>query len=249
MSLVSDLIIQAFVDIGTIAPGESITTPMQTDAFTRANQLLGSLSTERAMAFSQVMQTFGLSANQPAYTLGNGGTFATTGGLRAQRATIWRAIFNNMVKGGPVLPMEEFAAAAAVEQKALMEQQAQMVLTGQVSQLAFPIAAPIPSVVGADTAYPLINVRIFPVPSFALGAGTLELGYFTPIAAFAAVGDAVSFPPGYEEAFHWLLGLEIFPQYGRPSMKDYVVGMAQKAKMAIMQQNTMADMQPAQPQQ
>jgi hypothetical protein len=247
MSLVSDIILQAFVDIGTITPGETITTAMQTDAFTRSNQLLGSLSTEGAMAFNQVMQQFNLLPGAAIYTLGSGGTFNTTGGLRAQRVTIWRATFSDMVKGGPVLSLAEFASAAALEQKALAELNTQALLTGQIASFPSPIGAPIPSVVGADTAYPLINVRIFPAPL--VQAGVIELGYWTPFAAFATVGDTVNFPPGYEEMFHWNLGLEIFPQFGRPSMKDVVVAMAQKTKASIIQQNTMGSASPAPAQQ
>ena len=99
MALVSDIINESFLDLAVIAPGETISSGMQTDAFLRLNQLLASLSTEGAMVFNQVEQSWPLSSGVVAYTLGAAGSLATTGGLRAQKITAWRAASGDMTKG------------------------------------------------------------------------------------------------------------------------------------------------------
>src|SRR4051812_27001658 len=97
----NDLIDLAFTDLAVIQPGESITTAMRTDAQSRLNMVLSGLNAEGRTVFNQVSQTFSLTSGQASYTLGNGGTFSTTGGLRAQKVTAWEASATNMRDGGP----------------------------------------------------------------------------------------------------------------------------------------------------
>jgi hypothetical protein len=225
MSLVSDILTEAFLDLAVIAPGETISTAMQTDAFLRLNQLLGSLSTEGATVFNQVEQTFNLVAGSVNYTLGSGGTFSTTGGLRAQKVTAWRANASGVLSsGGPALSMAEFGAIARQERGRLTA---------------------IPEAVGADTNYPLINIAVYPPPSSS--PGTLTLHYWTPIPAFATVGDTVSLPPGYEDMLHFNLAVRLAPQYARATgITQELAANAQNSKASIIQQNTMMSMQPQQ---
>ena len=242
--LVSDLITQAFLDIDAIMVGESITTAEQADAFARLNQLVSSLSTEGAMVFNQVMQSFPLQNGITAYQLGSGGTFPTNGGLRAQKVTAWRAVLGDMVKGGPVLPMDEFGAAAAAANQSLAELAVRSALEGLTSNVNSPLVAPIPSVVGADTNYPLINVRVAPAPSNA--GGQIELAYWTPIAAFGAVGDVINLPPGYELMLRSNLAVQLYPIYPRQGGIDPVLAAtAQNSKQTLMQQHSMMRAQAA----
>src|SRR5215472_8426075 len=147
MSLVSDIINEAFLDLGVITVNETISSAMQADAFMRLNQLLDSLNAEGLLVPNQVTQTFptgvnGLQAGVTAYTLGSGGVLATTGSLRAMKVTAWRAFYGGVLHGGGrVLSLAEFGEQAKQE-------------LGQVTA--------IPLIVGADTSYPLINVRVFP---------------------------------------------------------------------------------------
>jgi hypothetical protein len=215
---VSQLIIQALIDLRFVPAGATVGTDIQTECFLRVNQLLASLSAEGAMVFNQVEQTFNLTAGTVAYTLGSGGTFPTTGGLRAQKVTSWRASYNGLLtSGGPALSMAEFGALAKQP-------------LGEV--------AAVPDYLGADTSYPLINVRVTPPPSAT--PGTLELAYWTPITAFATVGDSINFPPGYERMLHYALAIDLHPRYGKPGAIDpALLNDAQVSKAAIVQQNTM----------
>lgn len=225
MSLVSDLINEAFLDLTVITVGETISPAMQTDAFMRINQLLASLSAEGAMCFNQVSQGFNLLTGVTAYTLGAGGSFATTAGLRAQKVKAWRAYYSILLhSGGAVLSLAEFGAQA----KQLMGE-----------------TTPIPGIVGADTAYPLINLKVFPPPSAT--PGVIELDYWTPIAQFLTVGDTVALPPGYEAMLHFALARELYEQYPRPTKQQSIWAQADRTKAAIISQNTMEGLTPGAP--
>lgn len=215
----NDLIDLAFVDLAVTQPGESITTAIRTDAQSRLNMLLSGLNAEGRTVFNQVTQTFSLSAGTAAYTLGNGGTFSTTGSLRAQKVTFWEANATNIRDGGAVLSLAHLGAVAREH-------------TGDLR--------PIPKAVGADTAYPLINVRVSPAPSAT--PGTLTLGYWTPIAQISDFTAALSLPDGWPEMLHWNLALELFPQYARPGQTlDAIAAMAQNAKARLVDQNGMGE--------
>lgn len=217
MSTPRSIINQSFQDLKVLAPGGSVSPTVEADAFVYLNQLMSSLSIESPMAFNQVRQTFSLVYATVAYTLGSGGSFATTGGKRAVKVTSWRANYGGVLgSGGAPLSMEEFGAQAK-----------QMI--GE--------SAPIPALVGVDTAYPLINVRIHPPPSFVLG--TIELGYWTPITQFATVTDVLAFEDGFEEMLHFNLAIILYPQYGRQGGIDPVLAAnAQNSKAKIVAMNS-----------
>ena len=249
-TLVSGLINQALIDLRFIPAGATVGTDIQTECFLRLNQLLASLSDEGAMVFNQVVQSFALSAGVVGYTLGASGTMATTGSLRAQKVTAWRALSGDMNEGGPALSLAEFGAAARAMQQELAALTAQTVLEGLTATVPSPLVSPVPMLVGADTSYPSINVRVFPTPSSA--PGNLELAYWTPIAAFATVGDSIALPSGYERMLHLTLAVDLHPRYGKLGPVDPILlADAQQAKAAIVAQNTMmsAQPQPAQQQQ
>jgi hypothetical protein len=223
--LVSDIINTAFIDIGTITPTETITSAMQTDAYNRLNPILDMLSAEGLTVPTQVEQAFSLQAGVTGYTLGSGGTFSTAGGLRAMKVTAWRAYYSTILhSGGRVLSMPEF---------------------GEMAKQALGEQTSIPAIVGADTAYPLINVRVFPPPSYT--PGTLELAYWTPLANFATVNDTVNMPQGWLRLLVKLLAKDLHPQWGRPSLAQAVWAAAQEAKAALVEQNAMSAPQNPQP--
>lgn len=268
-TLVSDIITQAFLDLGVTAVGESITTAEQTDAFLRLNQIIGSLSTEGATVFTETLQTFTLSAGGSAYTLGTAGSWATS--ARAQRVVAWKALANGFSSGGAPLDFATFEAAvkeaflgftkansaivgigsALIAQVAALQADAQQKIVAmaadfyQTPAFSFPAmslptlalaSANIPMILGADTAYPSINVRIYPPP---VATGAAEITYWTPVTKFAAVGDTVALPDGWERMLHWLLAMDLFPQYARAGQTaELIAGEAQNAKSSIIGQNT-----------
>ena len=238
-NLVSDLIDQSFIDLGMTQPGVAISSATQAHAFRVLNQMMLQWSTEGATVFNRVLQTFTLVAGTSAYTLGSGGSFATTSSLRAQKVTAWIATSGDMREGGTPLGMDEFGAACVAAQAALAALYAEAATEGVVTTVPAPLVAPIPLLVGCDTAYPLINVRVYPQPSAA--PGNLELAYWVPIVAFAAVSDGLTgLPPGYEAAIHFNLAVALEPQYARAGGPDPILAAnAQNTKASIVEQNRM----------
>jgi len=208
-TLVSDIITEAFLDLGLIAPGQTITSEEQADAFLRLNQMLKSWSTEHVSIFTETHTSFALTAGTNAYTMGTTGTFSTS----ARPVKICSA---SAVSGGfraPVRAMsfEEFRASVDDGR-------------GVVSIL--------PQAMAYDNSFPNLNIRVFPTP--APSPGNLEIDYWTELSAFATVGDTVSLPPGFEDALHYNLATRIYPQYARQGGLDPgLVSNAQLTKAAI----------------
>jgi hypothetical protein len=214
-----DLIDQAFVDLNVIQVGEAITTAMRTDARNRFNQLLSSLSTEGLTAFNQTTGTFPLVSGLTNYTLGVGGMFNIA--VRAQRVTAWRATFGGILSsGGRALSLEEFGASAMQAQPA-----------GET--------APIPKILGADTAYPLINIRILPPPG--ASPGLLELAYWTPITQVTDfTADISGVPEGWQQMLHFNLAVALSSQYTRGGISQELAANAQNSKASLVSQNAPA---------
>lgn len=211
----SDLINHALIDLAVIAPGATPSTIMRDHAFILLQEMWASWGNERLMNYLPVHQNFSLVAGTTVYSLGAAGTFATTGSLRAVMVTGWKAYFGNFTMGGPILPLDQFHAECAD---------------------GLGTATTIPTKVGADQGNPLITVEVFPTP--ATSPGTLRLDYFTPLVAFAAVGDNIGLPDGYEEALRTNLALRLYPQYQRPGVSvEVLAAAARNAKDTIAQRN------------
>jgi hypothetical protein len=210
--LVSDLITAAFLNLGAIAPGETITAAEQADAFLRLNLLLSSWSTEQVTVPVLSHTSFVMVAGTSAYTLGTAGAGATlvTAG-RVLAVTGASSVSSNFRQPVEVMSFDKFAATVADP-------------LASTSVLALKLAA--------DGNFPLINLRVFPVPAAAPGA--LWLDYWMAIAQFATVGDTITLPDGWPEALHWNLALKLFAQYARPGTTvDAVAGNAQSSKGAL----------------
>ncbi len=212
--LVSDLIQQSFEDMAVVQPGETISAALMNNAFPVLNEFLNTLSAEQYAVFTQTLLTFALQPNQPNYTLGVGGSWNTAS--RIQKVVGWSAVYNNFRSGGAALKFPDFQAVAKDP-------------AGSTSA--------IPLVLGADQAYPLLNVRVFPTPSFA--AGSVELDCWQVIPQFASTASVVNLPVGYYNMLHFQLAIILYPKYARVGgMPPELAANAQNALAALVQQNT-----------
>lgn len=219
-TLVSDVINRAFEDLGVVTVNETITTAMQTDAFNRLNELVDQSSADGLTIPNQMAQAFALLTATTAYTFGPGGNFSTS--ARAMKVTGWRAYYNNILHGGGrCLSLAEF---------------------GEQAKQTAGEQTVIPLIVGADTAYPLINVRVFPPPNST--PGTLELDYWTPLTDFATVGDTITLPPGWLKYLRALLANDLYDSYPKPSILQKIQNDLAMAKAALVDQNAMTAPQP-----
>jgi hypothetical protein len=250
-TLVSDLITQSFIDMAVIQPGETLATTLLNAAFPYLNQLLATLSAEQLTVYTETSQTFAATGVSN-YTVGASGGWNTTS--RAQKIVGWKATSGLFTSGGVPLGLGVFDAAAQQLEIAFTSASQAVFAKGAALQAEVAgIMAPffqlpvityglpslagstVPMILGADTAWPLLNVKIFPAVTC-----SVELVYWTPIAAFASTGDTVNFPPGYEAMLHWALAVQLYPQYARVSGQtlEVIAGNAQQAKLSLVQQNT-----------
>lgn len=230
------IISPAFEDINQIEVGVTPSSGEQAKALTALNAILGQLGAEGLIAYTQTVQAFTLSAGVGAYTLGTAGTWATS--VRPQKVTGWQAYSGVMRKGGAALALADFDAAAQAKATELHALNAQALAEGIISTYPPSLTAPIPSVLGADTSYPNINIRIFPVPNNT--PGLVEVAYWTTLSKFAATSDTLSLPDGWEYMLRTALALALYPAYPREGLDITVLASnAQNAKAAIAGQNNM----------
>ena len=216
MATWADIINEAFIDLAVIQPGEVIPAAgtMQTDAFLRLQQMIASLSTEGATVQNEVLQSFNLLPFTPNYLLGVGGTWGTS--ARPQRVVAWSAFSGNFRSGGMPLSFTEFYDQAKDTNGS---------------------TATIPTVLAADTAYPLLNVQVFPTPGQA--PGTVQVKYWVPIGAPVSVDDVVNLPPGFEDMLHFNLAVRLYSQYARAGgIPPELAANAQNTKAVIIAQNS-----------
>ena len=212
MALVSDLITQAFLDIGAIAAGQTPTTEEQTDAFLRLNQMLDSWSREHVSVFTEQHGSFTVTAATSAYTFGvtanSPSWVASAQPMRIYGASATSGGFRAAVK---VLSWEAFHAS---------------IDDGR------GVTSILPQAIGVDSAWPNLNVKVFPTP--AASPGSLELDYWTVLAQFALVSSTVTLPPGFQDALHFNLATRLYPQYARAGGPDQALLLnAQITKAAI----------------
>jgi hypothetical protein len=214
MAVVSDIITEAFLDLGAIAAGQTPTTEEQTDAFLRLNQMIRSWSNEDITIFTESHSTYTLTAGTYQYTFGassaNWGTSARP--VRLVSASAVSGAFR-----APVKVMSFQAFENEIENP-------------------YGVTAVLPQALAVDNAFPNLNVKVFPTPA---AGGNVELDYWTEIAQFATVGDTVNLPPGFEDALHFNLAVRLYPQYARSSGADQgLLANAQMTKNAIARLNT-----------
>lgn len=190
MTACSDIINQAFESVGVIRPGETITGALQASAFLAMQQWWEAVTIDRVFSNAVYHQTFALSAGVSAYTVGTGGTLASTANPTAiTAATSVSGNFRNACK---VVSFEEFDTTVS-----------DPLATSSV----------LAEVVAADQAWPSKNIRVFPTPAAA--PGSLILEYTGQMTQFAAVTDVLAFAPGYANFLHWGLAELLYPRYAR----------------------------------
>jgi len=212
-NLVSDLISEAFLNLGAIAPGEGNTPLELADAFMRLNQLVASYSSEQLTMPNMTHTSFAVAAGVDTYTLGVAGSLVTA--AQPIRVTGAASVLGNFRSSMHVMSFDQFAATIDNPQ-------------GGSSQLA--------KVLAADGANPAINLRVYPMPAATPGA--LWLDYWMAMAQFTAPGQTVALPTGWERALAFNLAVELYPQYGRAGGIDPVlVGNAQASKASLVKLN------------
>lgn len=207
---------RSFEDLGVIQPGDTFDgTSMETAAFDVIQLMVNNWNAELTMGFLWVEGSFTPIAGTRAYTFGAGGTF-TTGSAIPVEIVSASSVSGNRREPCEVMSFQKFHSSVRDS-------------LSSRSVLA--------SIVAVDQNFPLMNVLVHPMPD--TSPGTLDLGYWTKLAQFAAVTDDISavYPPEWFAALHFGLAMALYPQYARTADPAVLASNFQVAKGAIAAKN------------
>ena len=239
---VQDLVNQALLDMHSIAQGETPNSVESGVALNQLNRILSSLSLDGTFVYTQAVGTFALTANVGAYTMGAGGTWATT--ARPVRIKGAHVSFNGLKQGVAVLPMGAFADSLQSAEKAGVVEYLATGLPVSPALATWAIAG-MPTRLGEDSAAPLKNIRVYPIQN--VGA-SIDVSYWIPLTAFAALTDNVAFPvPGYELMLINELTVVLAPDYGRSADLQTYMAIAARSKARINEVNAGIELPPPPP--
>ncbi len=206
----ADLINQALVDLGAIKPGASPSTTIRDDGFLRLNQMWEGWGIDGTITNAQYHQAFVPTAGVAAYTVGVGGSFNTTVyPIRIYGAESVQGNFRTPVK---VISFQQY---------------------DEQVQDAWSTTSVMAQLLAQDNAYPLKNVRLFPMPA---GGSFLSLDYYGAMQAFALVTDTVTVATAYQDALHFNLAMAMLPQYGRQGIDATAIAANAASTLGKIQQ-------------
>jgi hypothetical protein len=179
--------------IGVLGQDRDPTAAEAADGMYSANAMLDAWGIERLMVYQIQQATHTWPASTASRTMGSGGDFAVTRPTKIERGTFFRDSGGNDY---PVMVTYDRAIYDSIILKS----------TGGST----------PGLLFVDAAYPLTVLYAYPVPSEAL---TLHLNTWKQLQSFTSLTDAISMPPGYQDAFEMNLAVWIAPEYGTAAME------------------------------
>ncbi len=186
MTTARDIIKRSMQKIGVLVKGEPPSDDEAQDALASLNALISSWSNDSSTITSRAWETFTLSANDGTYTMGSGGDFNTTRPTRILGGYI-------RIGGNTDLPLE-------------------IISDEQYNSISFKGLSGIPQFLNYDNAYPIDNIRLYPIPS---AAYPIFIMSEKPATEFATLDTVLSLPSGWERALIYNLALELAPEYGQ----------------------------------
>lgn len=206
------LIASALRLVGVLAAGEDPAAEDSNDALVTLNDLIDSWSNENLLIPNKVSETFALTANQQTYTMGSGGDFDTTRPVSIENALL------QVTNVSPVLELP----------MAILNQD-------QFANISLKtLTSNYPSSIYNDQAYPLNNIKFWPVPESS--GYNVVLYSWKPLSQVATLATSFSLPPGYTRALRFNLAVDLSGEYGK-TLPDTVTAIAIQAKAAIKRTN------------
>lgn len=181
--------------INVLAAEEELDTAQANDALQVLNDMIDSWNTDRLAIFTTKSEDFPLSQGKQSYTMGPSGDFNTT--RPAQIDAMSAILLNN-----PSNPVEVPIGMVTVD----------------IWQQAFPVKnvqSSFPQICYDDGGFPLRTLNFWPIES--LGAGNnVRIYSWQALTQPATLQTAISFPPGYSEAFRYNLAVRLSGEYSAP---------------------------------
>ena len=209
--------VQTIVDrglrlIGQLPSGVSATSAETADGIITINAMLDSWRNDKLLCFAYQVEALTLANGTASYTVGTSGNLNTNRPVEILNAYIVASGISY-----EVLPMSE-TEYAAISQKTTT--------ADWPSRFLFR-----PSIASSQA-----TIIVWPVPN---AARTLDLTTRVVVSAFAAAGDTITLPPGWEDALATNFAVRAAPEYEVQASAD-VKGMAKEALAGIKRSNISA---------
>jgi hypothetical protein len=204
----------------TTLPGTLPSTDQSTELITAVNRLLGSWNAEGTKIFSQLIQTFSLTAGQKIYTIGPGAQLDTTPSMSPIFLTAADFIF----PGTPQVRREITIMRTVQEWESIGVQD----IAGAPCWFLY-----------FDNGYDSNGYgKVYIAPQPPTGY-TLELAYGNQLrTTFSATTDAFIMPPGYERALVYNLAVDaatLYPEFA--NIRPEAIEIAKKLAREITSMN------------
>lgn len=207
MATVQTLLNRAGRLLGVLESNSTMGSDESADALVALNALLDSWRNESLMCYATQDESLTLSASTASYTIGPGGTLSTTRPVAIEQAWI---LDSNVSYPVDLVTDEEYSA-----------------IPDKTTTSSWPYWANYRPSMSTATLY------VYPVPN---ATRTLKLRTRIVVAAFSAATDAVTLPPGWEQALTTNLAIVLAPEYQVQASAE-VVEMARTAKAGIKRIN------------
>lgn len=188
-----DLISSSLRLIGILASGETVDIGTANDALTVFNQMVDSWNTDRLAIFTTAATDFPFVLNKQSYTLGAGGDFNMARPARIDS-------MSTILLTNPSVPVEVPIDMYSVDQ-----------WRNQVP--VKNVAGSIPLVCYDDGGFPFRTLNFWPIPN---QANSVRIYAWQALAQAATLQTAISFPPGYAEAFRYNLAVRLSAEFAAP---------------------------------
>lgn len=184
MTTARTIVKKSLQKIGALIKNEEPSADEANDGLDALNAMIASWSNDSLNIYARAWETFPLTSSA-SYTIGVGGNFNTS------RPT---NIVDSYVRSGTIdYPI------TIVDDEAY-------------NSISFKSLQGIPQFLNYDNAYPLGNIRLYPVPS---ASYSLFLLTEKALTEFATLDTELSMPPGTERALIYNLGIELAPEYSQ----------------------------------
>jgi hypothetical protein len=206
MTTARDIIKSALRKIAVLGTGSSLDATEANDALGTLNSMLASWSVEGNMVYAETKETFPLTS-AASYTMGSGGDFNTTRPNKIVTA------YTTLGATDYPLTMYDDASYASIADKTT--------------------AQGIPQILYNDGNFPLITIRLWPIPS---GTTSITIYSEKPLMAFDTLDTAYAMPAEYQMALEFNLAMLLAPEYEREASST-VARTAIKSKRSVSVQN------------
>lgn len=196
MTTARELITLALKEIGAVGQGQAISSEEAEDGLKRLNMMVAQWSRKRTFVYRLENVSFVGTGATP-LTIGQGGDINTD-----RPAKIASAYARIAASAGGIPSDIKLTVLDARE---------------DYDAIATKDLQSFPNAVFLDTAFPLANLYVWPIPD---SKYTIFLSLMQQFTQFANLSDEIDLPPEYEEAIMYNLGVRLAPSFGLQVMDD-----------------------------